>query len=98
MIASIHAKLPQEYLEMVAQGAPRCINDWQVYAPQQIWKHPGADGHNYYLLEEKDAVGWVCVQEDDESGEIYLLDYDDASAERIRCGFRDFLKGDGTAS
>ena len=50
-----------------------------------------SDG-NYYLLADQESLGAVGVREDESSGAIYFLDYNDNRGEKITVGLRKFLE------
>lgn len=91
VLKTLQSKLPDEYSQLVAEGKGVSVNEWEVRTVQDIWKHPKSDG-NYYLLAEKEGMGAVGVKEDEFSGQLYYLDYDDIVGEKITVGLRKFLE------
>ncbi len=91
VLKTVQAKLPDEYLKLVGEGKGVSINEWEVRPVQDIWKHPKRDG-NYYLLAEKEGMGGVGVREDEFSGQLYYLDYDDVLGEKITVSLRKFFE------
>jgi hypothetical protein len=91
VLAVIHSKLPDEYLQLVGEGDGVSINDWAVHGVEGIRKIVQGDG-NYYLLAEKQGMGAVGVKEDESSGQLYYLAYENGAGESITVGFREFLE------
>jgi hypothetical protein len=91
ILETVQAKLPDEYLQLVGEGKGVSINEWTVYAVQDIRKIPQRDG-NYCLLAEKQDLGALGVKEDESSGQLYYLDYGEDHGEKITVGFRTFLE------
>lgn len=91
VLATMHSKLPDEYLQLVGQGKGITVNNWAVSGIQDIRKVVQPDG-NYYLLAEKEGMGAIGVKEDESSGQIYYLDYGDDQGEKITVGLRKFLE------
>lgn len=87
----LFSKLPDEYLQLVGEGKGVSINEWNVHAVQDIGKIPQRDG-NYYVFADKQAVGLVGVKEDEASGQVYYLDYDDHRGEKITVSLREFFE------
>jgi hypothetical protein len=91
VLAAIRSKLPDEYLQLVGEGKGITVNDWAVSGIQGIRKIVDGDG-NYYLLAEKEGMGVIGVREDDSSGQLYYLAYEDGGGEKITVGLRKFLE------
>ncbi len=91
VLATIHSKLPAEYLQVVGEGKGVSINDWAVSGVQDIRKVVQRDA-NYYLLAEKEGMGAVGIKEDESSGQLYYLDYGDDRGEKITVSLIKFLE------
>jgi hypothetical protein len=91
VLKSIHSKLPDEYLQLVGESKGISLNEWAVCAVKDIHKIPQRDG-NYYVLAVKEGMGFVGVKEDESSGRLYYLNYDDHLGEKISVGLRKFFE------
>lgn len=91
VLKTINSKLPDEYLELVGESRAVSINEWAVCAVKDIHKIPQRDG-NYYVLAVKRGMGTVGIKEDESSGQLYFLHYDDHVGEKITVGLRKFLE------
>lgn len=91
VLKTLHSILPDEYFLLVEETKGGLINEWDIRAVQDVWKHLGRDG-NYYLLADKEGMGAVGVKEDDFSGQLYYLDQDDNQGEKITVGLRTFFE------
>lgn len=91
VLARIHSKLPDEYLQLVGEGKCTTVNDWAVFGIGGIRKVVQQDG-NYYLLAERAGMGAIGVKEDDSFGQVYYLAYGDGRGEKLNVGFCKFLE------
>jgi len=91
LLESIDAKLPVEYLDLVAGGKDVVIDVWKIYNLAHVRKVVQPD-RNYYLLAEKEGHGAIGVAEEDQSGHLYYLDYEDDRPVKIETSLREFLK------
>jgi hypothetical protein len=93
LIATIDAKLPDEYLALVADAGTTVINGWQIYDLPQVRKIVQPE-ENYYLVAEKERRGAIGVREEDQSGQLYYLDYEDDVPVKIQISLRAFCESD----
>ena len=91
ILSMINARLPDEYLLMVGEENGKSVNDWAVSGIKNIRKIVQRNG-NYYILAEKQEMGVIGIKEDDWSGQLYYLDYEDDRSERITVSMRKFLE------
>jgi hypothetical protein len=91
VLEGIQSKLPDEYLQIVQKGKGVSINEWVVYALQDIRKVVQPDG-SYFMLAEKEDMGAVGAKEDEFSGQLYYLDYGDDRGEKITVSLRKFFE------
>jgi len=73
LIESIDAKLPDEYMQLVAATEGVTISDWQIYGLSQIRKIVQPDA-NYYLLAEASDYGAIGVAQGSEDSGLYFID------------------------
>ncbi len=91
--AAIDAKLPDEYLALVADEGSAVINGWQIYDIPQVRKMMQPE-KNYYLVAEKEGRGAIGVAEEDQSGQLYYLDYEDDVPVKIQPSLRIFCESE----
>ena len=87
----IYSKLPEEYFEIIGKEKEITVNDWKVYGIEKIRK-ACLDDANYYILAEKEDLGVVGVKEDEYTGTLYFLCYDDKKGQRIIIPLKEFLE------
>ena len=89
VIASIDAKLPAEYLHMVADGGVM-VRGWDILDVARVRKLVQMD-RNYYLLAEKKGCGAIGVATGEQSGQLYYLDYENDIPVSIQTSLQAFI-------
>jgi hypothetical protein len=97
LIAAIDAKLPNEYLALVSDAGTTVINGWQIYNIPQVRKIVQPE-KNYYLVAEKEGRGAIGVAEEDRSGQLYYLDYEDDVPVKIQTSLRAFCESEQSST
>jgi hypothetical protein len=97
LIAPIDAKLPDEYLALVADAGSTVVNGWQIYDIPRVRKIVQPD-ENYYLVAEKEGRGAIGVAEEDQSGQLYYLDHEDDVPVKIQTSLRAFCESEESPS
>jgi hypothetical protein len=97
LIEAIDAKLPDEYLALVANAGNTEINGWQIYDIPKVRKIVQPE-KNYYLVAEKEGRGAIGVVEEDQSGQIYYLDYEDDVPVKIQTSLQAFCASEESPS
>ena len=88
-LRALTSRMPRDYLILVGNGVS-VVNEWIVYRPVNIMRLPRRDA-NYYVIAERDGIGFVGVRQGDTSGAIYFLPIDDPGSDLIKVDFRQFL-------
>lgn len=94
LLAAIDAKLPGEYFALVSGEKATSINGWNIYDVPQVRKVVQPD-QNYYLLAEKDGCGAIGVIAEDQSGQLYYLDYENDAPVKITISLLAFIEDYG---
>jgi hypothetical protein len=93
MLEAINAILPEQYFDLAADGKGAVVNGWQINGLAQIRTIVQPD-RNYYILAEKEGRGaiGIGIAEDDQSGQLYYLDYEDVQPLKIEIPLRAFVE------
>ncbi|NVD97789.1 hypothetical protein HUX62_07240 [Massilia sp. BJB1822] len=79
----LDAALPVDYLALLDQTEGAQLGDWKVLGAAAIHTVELEDGVNYHLVAESEERGALAVRAGQRDGELYLLDYEDNTAEAV---------------
>lgn len=91
-LARLDAVLPEDYLDLLAQSEGAQFDGWKVLGAAAIRTLELEDGVNYHLLAESEAQGALAVRAGQRDGQLYLLDYEDNTAEAAGNSLRQALE------
>ncbi|QDQ28328.1 hypothetical protein FNU76_19325 [Chitinimonas arctica] len=86
-IARVDAQLPQDYLELIARTEGLTLASAVVYGLAKVREviFPEA---NYYILADIEGVGALAVKSGNQSAELYRLDYENSTTQKIGTSFQ----------
>lgn len=92
LIGSLSARLPQDYLDLVATSEGAKLGAWRVLGLRDVWRMTQEE-RTYFVLAESDGAGWVGVAQGYDSGEIYwgLEDRHEEGTKRVGSKVLPFL-------
>ena len=78
----IDARLPSDYLDLMAQTEGATLTACTVHGAREIRQLVWPEA-NYYLVAEIEGLGALAVKEDDRDAVLYLLHYEDNDARPV---------------
>ncbi len=70
LIGSLSARLPRDYLDLVATSEGATLGAWRVLGLRDVWRMTQEE-RTYFVLAESDDAGWVGVAQGYDSGELF---------------------------
>ena len=87
LIGQVEAKLPADYLVLVAQVEGLQAGHCRIHGLSQIWNFVWPD-ESFYILADIEGRGAVGVRRGDEDGVLYYLDNEDDEAQAVGTSLR----------